>query len=90
MKHMDTNLKATKKEDINDKDYPYKFHEPIQVPGALLAKSEKPPSKAGEVYYQTIDNQLLSPTNPRQDIQGEIRTFLPALLSLGTLIFRGT
>ena len=86
LKPTDTTLKATTKQDINDEDSSYIVHKPIQVLGAHLAKSEKPPSKAGEMHYQTIDNQLLSPSDPGLDIQGMIRTFLPALLSLGTSV----
>ena len=86
MKPTDTNPKTTTKQDINDKDSSYIVHKPIQAPGAHPAKSEKSPSKAEEMHYQNIDNQLLSPTDPGLDIQGFIRTFLPALLSLGTAV----
>ena len=53
-----TTLKSTTKQDINGKDYPYELQKQIQISGAHLDKSEKPQSKAGEMHYQTIDNQL--------------------------------
>eukprot|EP00090_Calanus_glacialis_P008621 TRINITY_DN16973_c0_g1_i1.p1 TRINITY_DN16973_c0_g1~~TRINITY_DN16973_c0_g1_i1.p1 ORF type:complete len:620 (-),score=99.64 TRINITY_DN16973_c0_g1_i1:77-1936(-) len=70
-------------------DFPYKFHKPIasienrpQTYEDELSEN----SRSRAAYYQglNIDRQLLSPTDPGLDVQEAIKTYLPALISLGT------
>ena len=86
--------KLTKKqgmieEDEDNSDFPYKFHKPIaSIKNKPLKNknelSENSRSRAAYAQGLKIDRQLLSPTDPGLDVQGVIKTYLPALISLGT------
>jgi len=74
------------KEDTFD-DFPYKFHKPIQsVESSQYINQEKliENSRSKLAQSQSIDRQLLSPTDPELDISEVLKTYLPVFMSLGT------
>ena len=66
-------------DDEDNTDFPYKFHKPISS-----VEKSTPPDQEYSRSSLSIDRQLVSPSDPGVDIQEAVKTYLPALLSIGT------
>jgi len=73
-------------------DFPYKFHKPITSFGNQYLMTDdgtrdiEENSRSGTLPNEnlSIDDKLLSPTDAGPDLQNALKTYLPALISIGT------